>query len=534
MKDNTTRNWTLLILLLGFLLSATSAWLLFVSEKAQLSNRLAKDVADRTAAFELEFSSSIEALYTMRALFIDRPMPEYRHFKQLAQQARTRHPDIVDFYWVADIPSEKRPYYEAATQIMLDDPSFIIRDQGKSENLPLPLITASQRSSYRAVLFADTTAAVLPLGLDLAANGNLTALLEHSERQNKMMLSQSITAEIEERNIPLVFLILPLDRLPTSADTQASNGFVIAVLDLARTFEDALTNIRVSGIEMRLWDKTEKDKPILMYTHTSRTRLLIDYNTRIETTLTLENERQWVIEAIPTFYYFENKRSWLPHLVFFMGLAATFLIMRLFVSFAAKNERIRLESRQLMTSNQELEQISRTDALTGVANRRYFDEILDKEWKRALRNHNPLTLVMVDIDCFKLYNDYYGHLEGDECIRMVAQTLKDMMSRPMDLVARYGGEEFAILLPDTNDNAIVLAEQCRKAVEQQQMPHAASKVSPYITISLGMCTINPDQELEMNELIRQADRALYKAKESGRNRVCSASDSPKAIQKEKA
>lgn len=523
MKDNTTRNWALLILLLGILLSSTSAWLLFISEKAQLSNRLAKDVADRTAAFELEFSASVEALYSMQALFIDRPMPEHRYFKQLAQQAKKRHPDIVGFYWVADIPLEKRPYFEAATQIMTNDPAFVIQDQIQTDqNLPFPLTPAAPRAQYQAVLYGASNADILPLGLDLAHNSELASLLAQSLRMEAVAVSGSSVATLNEVNVPLVYLILPIQPFASAPSSQTTTGYVVSVLDLSRTFEDALINIRIGGIEMRLWDKTDPNKPVLMYTHASRTRLPIDYETRIETPLNSKGGRQWVIEALPTHYYFDNKHSWLPHLIFFLGISATVVIMRLFISFAAKNERIRLESRQLMTSNQELEQISRTDALTGVANRRYFDEVLDKEWKRALRNHNPLTLIMVDIDCFKLYNDYYGHLEGDECIRMVAQTLKDMMSRPMDLVARYGGEEFAILLPDTNENAIILAEQCRKVVEQQRMPHAASKVSPYVSISLGMCTLSPDQETDMSELIRKADRALYKAKESGRNRVCSA------------
>lgn len=516
MKDTTSRSWAFLILALGIILSSGSACLLHISEQAQLNNRFAKDVADRAAALDREVTTSFEALYTLRALFIEREMPSFELFSALSQQSRARHPNIEAFYWVANVSEPERKLFENKVRSRLGRQDFQILQHSESR----ALISAGSRESYRPVLYLESELSELfPLGLDLSVDPEWDRLLDAAGISGKAMLSAGTMKTTESKSETFLQAVLPVYK---DMDSFQVIGYVVAVLNLGNTFNDALSKIGISGIDMRLWDKTHPTKPYLLHFHPSRTRLISDTSRSLFQALNPIGMRQWELEAVPTFYYFENKQTWLPHLVFIVGIAATIIIMRLFLSFGAKNERMRIESRDLMTSNQELAEISRTDALTGIANRRYFDEVMVKEWRRAIRNNTSLTLIMVDVDCFKLYNDFYGHLEGDECIRKVAKSLRDMMSRPMDLAARYGGEEFAILLPDTNENAIALAEQCREKVFQQQLPHAASKVSPYVTISLGMATLKPATDLDMSELIRQADMALYKAKESGRNQVCSA------------
>ncbi|MDD5772649.1 MAG: sensor domain-containing diguanylate cyclase [bacterium] len=160
-----------------------------------------------------------------------------------------------------------------------------------------------------------------------------------------------------------------------------------------------------------------------------------------------------------------------------------------------------------------------TDKLTGIPNRRYFDEIFLKELKRAVRDLTPITLLMVDIDYFKAFNDCYGHIAGDDCLQKIAKTLHGLVSRPGDVVARYGGEEFAIILPNTDIKAISLAEECRSAIEKLQIPHKCSKVSKNVTVSVGIKTSYQEQKLSPRKIILEADKALYKAKELGRNRT---------------
>jgi len=178
------------------------------------------------------------------------------------------------------------------------------------------------------------------------------------------------------------------------------------------------------------------------------------------------------------------------------------------------------EKRKLAAANLELERISSLDGLTGIANRRYFDTVFDREWRRAMRETEPLSLIMCDVDFFKQYNDCYGHQPGDECLKLVASSLAEAMHRPTDLVARYGGEEFIILLPGTHARgAIKVAERARQAMLDLQLPHEKSAVHDCVTISLGAATVAPMLKHKPGELLLAADKALYSAKQAGRNQV---------------
>ncbi len=167
-----------------------------------------------------------------------------------------------------------------------------------------------------------------------------------------------------------------------------------------------------------------------------------------------------------------------------------------------------------------LKHLSYHDGLTQVANRSHFDDYLKDEWKRATRNQSPLSLIMIDIDNFKLFNDFYGHVHGDECLKRVAEAIKNSLERPTDLAARYGGEEFSCILPSTSlAGAAQLAEQIRINIYQLAIPHPKSLTDSIVTISLGVSQIIPTQGDKITEFIQQADRKLYRAKKEGRNRI---------------
>ena len=174
----------------------------------------------------------------------------------------------------------------------------------------------------------------------------------------------------------------------------------------------------------------------------------------------------------------------------------------------------------LQQANMELQRLASIDGLTQIANRRQFDEVLALEWCRMQREGLPLSLIMIDIDCFKIYNDTYGHQQGDDCLQSVARSISQQSKRPADLVARYGGEEFVVVLPNTDTKgATHLAEQMRKQVHLLNIPHKNSPVTPVVTISLGISTVVPVPDYTPEQLLTCADQGLYQAKETGRNRV---------------
>lgn len=181
-------------------------------------------------------------------------------------------------------------------------------------------------------------------------------------------------------------------------------------------------------------------------------------------------------------------------------------------------------NQQLEEANLRLQQLSSIDSLTGIANRRQLDEILQNEWRRAFRHDSPISIVMFDLDEFKRFNDSYGHQAGDECLRQVATVLQEGVHRAGDLVARYGGEEFAAVLPDSDlKGALQYAESARLAVEELAITHSSSPVGSVVTLSAGVASALPRRGGSPAELIAQADRALYQAKRKGKNRVEDAS-----------
>ncbi|AVH68033.1 diguanylate cyclase domain-containing protein [Nostoc sp. 'Peltigera membranacea cyanobiont' N6] len=204
------------------------------------------------------------------------------------------------------------------------------------------------------------------------------------------------------------------------------------------------------------------------------------------------------------------------------------MALQLQTSFETLEQRVQERTAELVIAkekvedaNQKLEQLVNLDGLTKVANRRCFDARLQAEWKRLAREQKPLSLILCDVDKFKLYNDYYGHLGGDDCLITIAQTMQEMVRRPADLVARYGGEEFSVLLPNTDlVGAIAVAESIQQAIHNKAIPHANSDINDIVTLSLGISSVIPTCDIKPHTLILSADQALYNAKHKGRDRYC--------------
>ena len=178
---------------------------------------------------------------------------------------------------------------------------------------------------------------------------------------------------------------------------------------------------------------------------------------------------------------------------------------------------LRESQKQLADANIELQKLAALDSLTGIANRRRFDEMMKVEWQRGMREKKPLSLLMCDVDFFKKYNDHFGHVEGDMCLKKAAAVLTGNLKRPADLAARYGGEEFALVLPETElAGALRVAESCRENLEHLKIDHPGADCGQ-VTMSIGVATLVPDKDKSVTDLINAADKALYAAKAAGRN-----------------
>jgi diguanylate cyclase (GGDEF)-like protein len=176
--------------------------------------------------------------------------------------------------------------------------------------------------------------------------------------------------------------------------------------------------------------------------------------------------------------------------------------------------------RALVDAIDQLRDLSIRDGLTGIYNRRHFDEVLLSEWKRSIRTQMPLALLLIDVDCFKNLNDRYGHPEGDECLKKIAQQLSKILRRSSDTLARYGGEEFIAVLPETSrESAQTIADEMRISVEDLKIDNEGSTANCVVTVSIGVCSENATLSRPAEEMLNAADEALYRAKEQGRNRV---------------
>lgn len=206
-------------------------------------------------------------------------------------------------------------------------------------------------------------------------------------------------------------------------------------------------------------------------------------------------------------------------ILIFVTLGVMLISYYVFKSIQDDQTALEVTTKKLKIANKKLENVSYTDSLTGLYNRRYFNMVYDRELKRAKRTHSYITFMMLDIDYFKQYNDIYGHIEGDFALKSVAKVLKDELKRPGDFVFRLGGEEFGILLTETGEtNSAMVARSICSSVREREIKHEDSKVSEYITISIGVACCIADESLDEELLITRADEMLYKAKESGRDR----------------
>ena len=315
--------------------------------------------------------------------------------------------------------------------------------------------------------------------------------------------------------------------LSPTAHQKKNNLSAAHGLQLRQTLADSLDAISI-GLEV--WDA--QDRLILYNPAINRMNAGLHTPEHIgqtyEALMTLYLERHLIPAAVG------NEKAWLSQHLTSRGTRTEALLLELanqrwvnlyetrspegslVVAWVEVTEIIHKDM-ELETANRQLTRQSTMDELTGLANRRHFDEALKNEWQRASRAGLTLSLLMVDIDHFKNYNDHYGHVAGDKCLRNVADILEHCVRRAGELVARYGGEEFVILLPGADlAHAHETAENCLALMQQERLPHAASLAANYVTISIGVASVLPDSAQDPIRLVNAADAAMYRAKSTGR------------------
>jgi len=510
----------ILIIVCGTTISTIFGLFFYRAEEKSINSEFSNDVDKHVTSLYREIMVNLEAVRTISILFNGDSVPSQQLFKREAARLVERHKEIQALEWIPRVTHSERHQYES--EIRRDFPDFVFTERQTQGQMT----AAKKRDEYFPVYYVEPLIGnETAFGFDLGSSSTRKKALIQSRDNGIPQATASISLVQEQKNQKGFLAFLPVyEGFPTTIEKRRERlkGFVLGVFRIGDVFQKSEHEDYNTNIIMNLIDGTSSEKEDLLYTNNSR-----NDNSGYEKMTYTKNlpeiwGRQWFIQAIPKTTYIAAKRSYLPVVIFGSGFSFAVVIVIYIYIISNREVIIRKEviqkTKELKEVNEKLEQISLTDGLTQIANRRYLDEYLEKVWLMAVRDTSTVSFILLDIDFFKLYNDNYGHQKGDECLRQVAAQLQQVIRRPGDLIARYGGEEFAIILPDTSDPELV-ANSCRQSIEELQIPHDFSETTNMITISVGVCTVTPAKTSDPSAIIKAADTALYKAKEAGRNRV---------------
>jgi diguanylate cyclase (GGDEF)-like protein len=504
----------LLALLIGFSLSLFLGRFIYSIETTVITTEFEKDVITESLAIEQEVALNFHALDSLKNFYDNSQHVDPEEFKQFSLALLRSHPNIKALSWVPEITQSERHQYDSKAHYFGHQLHITERNEA------LNLHTAQQRDVYFPVSYLEPISGnENALGFDLASNPTRLAALTLAKQTGELTITASIQlvqGSVVHKSFLAVLPIYTQHKQSNITDKQIM-GYVTAVFHIDELMINALKNTIERDISLTLFDQTTAIVEVL---HTTHPEISHNQETRLNYPLGLIGGRTWHLEASPSSSYITEKRSANPFIIFFLVLtfisSSILYIFKLLKQSDFTEQAVQERTIELNEAKQAMERITLLDDMTGVANRRHFDRFLMTEWKRGKREQTPLSLLVIDIDHFKQFNDNYGHLAGDVAIQQVATALSDTLRRPTDLLARYGGEEFAIIAPNTSDGYI-LAELCRQRIEAALLPHAYSSVADHITVSIGFTTLIPSDDSTPDALFKQADQALYKAKSCGRN-----------------
>ena len=486
------------------------------------ANKITDEISDN-------FEHSVSAIHHLSSFYSSSEHVTHSEFQAYVSSFIKHSPEIHSLQWIPKITHQQRAQHEAEQSIL--KPGYRITEQSDN-NILAP---ANARKYYYPITY------IYPLhnnkqvlGYDMASNPMHKNMLEQAISTNTIAVTNKIPLIQQKDNTQTILIALPVIRAREQTRPSANNniiGFVSGRFITNKIFNDIINKFEPNIISMTVNEVKTTDTTQALYKNiiTSRQgRVFLANNT-----IRVANQKwQVIIEGNPTQFGAMSLIEHIMALAICLGfttlISAYIHLLRCSQQQAQKisqqltleiNTRVQYE-KMLVDSNMRLETLSREDPLTKIANRRGFDEYLSHEWRRAQRSGFPLSLIIADIDNFKAFNDKYGHVIGDHCLREVANVFSEVANRPSDLAARYGGEEIAVILPETFDEgAMTVAENICKAIYALSIPHEDSITAPVVTISIGVTTIINVKEYTTSEIIHAADDALYTAKLKGKNQV---------------
>lgn len=513
-----SHKFLLLSVLIGLIVSGLSGAMLYYKELDAIDVDFRRGVEDKTTALEREFLVNLEVLFAFESIFTRSEELTASEFSNLASAFLARHHAIQALEWAPRVMGTEREEYERARR--LDSPDFEFTERESQGRM----VKATKRDVYFPVYFvAPIEGNEVAFGFDLASNANRLSIIEKSRDLDLTLVTQSITLVQDQKGFLILMPVYEGDPKTLVKRQEQLLGFVLGVYRIADIVESAVKQTGGKGINLKVIDNTGIDAELL-YANYPSAQALDHLQLSFAYTIPLRRigGRQWTVIATPSQDYVAERQSFFPFFVAIFGCISVFLGGGYIFMAIEHSDRIRQESekrnRELEEAKLALEEQSFTDHLTKIANRKCFDLRFEEEWLRSVRDGSSLSLIMIDIDDFRLFNDTYGPASGDECLRDIASKLSTTTHRITDLVARYGGDKFVILLPNT-DEPVLLADKCRINIEKLHIMHKTSPISDYVTISLGVMSVLPTQKNFPADFIHKIKALLHKSKQLGKNRV---------------
>ncbi|WP_298440453.1 diguanylate cyclase [uncultured Ferrimonas sp.] len=517
--------WLSIIVSCGLFLMLAQRF--YQAERDQLDRALNATVAQQADMLRWHMRSSFDVLQQLAVLFNAGEQVGIEQFRTVAEPILARHREVQALKWLPKVGHLARPERELAWQSTF--PNFTFTEQQRSRIVP-----AKARKFYYPVLYVAPLATnETAFGFDWGSDPSRLSALMRARDKAELVVSE--VRQQLENNTPytMVSVMLPIyQSLPLTLEDRRQSllGFVVGEFRLQEMVGATFYNHDRRLIDFRLVDDSDNGRTLY-------TLGQFDLSTDLplmDRSLPNVGGRDWRLQALPQPHFYHEKMTVVPWVIGLAGCLGSILVVFTVYQLLRRNESIarlvQARTDELHDANQKLVQLSLTDGLTEIGNRRQFDYWLEQEWEAGKRSGKAMSLMLLDVDQFKAYNDNYGHRAGDRVLRQIAKALKRRLNRPRDLIARYGGEEFAVILPETTDNASVLAQALCEAVAEEQIPHEFGGGIGVVTVSIGVVTQVPEENSDARHMVELSDQALYRAKADGRNRFVAYGGRPKLLE----